>query len=484
MEEYYKSLHQDWWNLKPNQRRTLRQLDLFKNWKTIGAKGYILAVTGFGKTRTAELAIEAAFAKNPNRIVNVLVPHNAAKEVWIRVKARSKNKRIRVCMAQTYLRKSEQYRKCDLLIIDECHKFTNELAELFGKVIDATDNKWILPLSATLTYEQQQFMEKRGIRMAGQVTMKEARECNYVAEHYNWIVQRRVTGKDRAQLKKISDSFQKHWKLFDRDMDNVLGCMAGGEQGKVKRNYYASRIGCNPDEVYGVARKAMSVMRERKVFLQKAPSKLEMVQEIVNMFPDRNILTFGEYTDFADSITEMLGPNARSFHSKLPSEKRSITKYKYWKTEKAQERFLYDNRTKLSHLDVGYDPSEKQFYASWKVMKPIGAATIKKENVAAFVDLSNPVRVLNTAKALDEAADIDNIDVAIIVSFSSTARQLLQRIGRAIRFKQGKIAHIFILCLTQAEGRTQEEKWLKEALAELDEYVKIHFHSIKDYEYA
>ena len=313
--------------------------------------------------------------------------------------------------------------------------------------------------------------------------MQEARECNYVAEHYNWIVQMQVTGSDLRRLKRINQDFQKHWTLFDRSLDTVLGCMQGGSQGELLRDYYAKRIDCKPNEVYGVAKRALSIMKERKIFMQKAPCKIDMVKEIVSMFPHKNIITFGEYIDFADELTAAIGPAARSFHSKLASADVTVTKSKSWKTEAPRERFLYNNRDTHSNMRNTHS-KPNQYTIEWDVQKRVGPATIKKMNVADFIRADSEVHVLNTAKSLDEAADIEKVDVAIIVSFTSTARQLLQRIGRAIRFKKGKVAHIFILCLTQPEGRTQEERWLKDALAELDEYIKIHFIDIKNQDYA
>lgn len=474
MEDYYLKLHPNWWKLKPNERRTLRQEDIFKLWKEAGARGFLMAVTGFGKTRLGMMAIEALFARNTDRIVNIIVPHNAAKEVWERVKEQSENKRIRICMAATYLKRPESYRSCDLLIIDECHRFTNELAELFGKVIDATHNKWVLPLSATLNTVQRKFLEDRRIPEIARVGMKEARECNYVAKHSNWIVQILVKGRDKRALDKISKEYHETWAVFNYRMDAIFKAMAGGEEGKQTREFYATKLDLEPNQIYGLARRALNAMNSRKSFFQKAPSKIEVACQIADMFPDKNIITFGEFTDVADELTKAMGSKARSFHTKLEADYVGVTKEKRWKTEKSSQRFLYQNKGKKSQMTIGHDPSHKQpYFVSWQEKKKVGPTLLKKRNVALFEDNSKGVKVLNTAKALDEAADIENVDVAIILSYTSTARQIIQRIGRVIRFKEGKTAHIFILCMTKSEGTTQEEKWLKDALAELDQYTKI-----------
>ena len=53
--------------------------------------------------------------------------------------------------------------------------------------------------------------------------------------------------------------------------------------------------------------------------------------------------------------------------------------------------------------------------------------------------------VLLTVRVLDEGIDVPQCSVGIIVSNSLTKRQLVQRIGRVVRPKPGKIAKIYIV---------------------------------------
>jgi superfamily II DNA or RNA helicase len=375
------------------------------------------------------MAIARCFEKNPNRIVNIVVPHNAAKEVWEGVKNRSVNKRIRILMAQTYLSLPKDVRKCDLLLIDEGHRFSNEDTELFGKVIDKTDNTWIMVLSATLEVKHKQFLEGRGIRSFGNINMEEARKCGYVSIHYNYIIKMGLSQIDEDELKKINKQFHNTWKLFGYNLDEIITSMQKGEKGERTRAYYANIVGCSPNQVYGLASNAHKAMRDRKNFFHKAPSKLEVVKQIIGMFPKNNIITFSEFTDVSDTLTMQLGPVARSFHSGLETQIIDTKKY--------------------------------------------GCARLKKLAMKEFEDPTSEVRILNTARALDEAADIDNVEVAILISYTSKARQTIQRIGRTIRYKEGKIAYIFILCLHSDEFKTQERTWLNEAIKELDDYEWI-----------
>jgi superfamily II DNA or RNA helicase len=462
----------------------LRQGQLFTDWQLLKARGFILAVTGFGKTRIGENAIARCFEKGANRTVNVVVPHKAAMAVWKGVKERSTNKRIRVLMAHTYLNLPIASRTCDLLIVDECHRFTNEDAEIFSKIIDGTENKWVMCLSATLEEKHRKFLKSRGIPFVGQVTMKEARECQYVSEHHNYIVKMGMSWEDDMKLKALNAEFHETWKLFGYELDEILGCMRGGEAGKDKREFYSKIVGCQTDAIYGLARRAHKAMRERKVFLQKAPSKLDIVEEIVKLHPGKNILTFSEFTDVADQLTERLGSKARSFHSNLASKVITVTKEKRWKTLKGKDAFVAKNKDKLMELVHGaVVGADKPYFVKWKVKKNVGPDTLKKETTKWFSLPSQEGKVCNTARSLDEAADIENVEVAILISYSSKARQTIQRIGRVIRFKDGKVAYVYILCLHSPEYKTQELKWLRGAMEELDEYEWITPEDLKTIEH-
>lgn len=451
----------------------MRQKAIFDAWINKGAKGYLEAVTGFGKTRVGEMAIARCFEKDVSRVINILVPHKAAQEVWEEVKERSKIKRIRVCMAHTYLSKSESYRKCDLLIIDEAHRFTNETALLFGIVMDETDNKWVLPLSASYTDEQKDFMRKRGIRRIGYVGMEEAKECGYVAEHETRIVDMFPSYQDEMKYNDICERYHKLWGIWKHDMDEIIATMSKGTLGKMKREQYAEKLpeGVDKGVIYNMAKEAMNVMNERKVFLRKAPSKVDVVELIANKHKNQNIISFGEYTDIADLITERLGSRAVSYHSNLESEVETVTKTKDYKTEKGLRNFMDKNKGKLTNLNCRIFNGKYQ--ALWTINKPIGPTTIKKRNMDLFTDENSPVNFLSTAKSLDESANIPNVEIGILWSYTGTVRQIIQRLGRLIRYAEGKFAYIYILCMRMRGSRSQEERWLAEALEGLDTYVRV-----------
>ncbi|MEM2029909.1 MAG: DEAD/DEAH box helicase [Candidatus Bathyarchaeia archaeon] len=53
------------------------------------------------------------------------------------------------------------------------------------------------------------------------------------------------------------------------------------------------------------------------------------------------------------------------------------------------------------------------------------------------------IRAIISTTVLDEGVDVPDADVAIILSGSGSVRQLIQRIGRVIRYREGKIARVY-----------------------------------------
>ena len=70
---------------------------------------------------------------------------------------------------------------------------------------------------------------------------------------------------------------------------------------------------------------------------------------------------------------------------------------------------------------------------------------------------------LSCINALNEGQNIDDLSIAFIVVIDSTVKNAMQRIGRAIRFTEGKVANVIILCVRD----TVDEEWTKKALSQL-----------------
>ena len=101
-------------------------------------------------------------------------------------------------------------------------------------------------------------------------------------------------------------------------------------------------------------------------------------------------------------------------------------------------------------------------------------AKLSKKTKDRIVDEFNKKEfgVLNTCKALDVGADIEGVTLAILLSGDSSKISKKQKLGRAIRFKEDKVAEIFTFVI---KG-TVEEQWFTKSNANLD------YEIIQDYQ--
>jgi superfamily II DNA or RNA helicase len=143
-------------------------------------------------------------------------------------------------------------------------------------------------------------------------------------------------------------------------------------------------------------------MNKRKLLCINNPNKVEIVEKIVSLCPDRYGIVFSQSVEFADSITNAIGDSAVTFHSKM--------------SKKAQ-----------------------------------------KEILGNFKDLESNTRIISSVQALDAGFDFVDLSLAIVAAGYSSQLTNTQRIGRTVRAKEGKDAIIINL---YSLG-TQEETWLE-----------------------
>lgn len=79
---------------------------------------------------------------------------------------------------------------------------------------------------------------------------------------------------------------------------------------------------------------------------------------------------------------------------------------------------------------------------------------------ALIAFINEEIKRLSCVNALNEGMNIPNLDIAVIVQVDSEDLNLIQRIGRIVRFRPDHIAQIYILVVMD----TQDEKWVANAL--------------------
>ena len=147
-------------------------------------------------------------------------------------------------------------------------------------------------------------------------------------------------------------------------------------------------------------------IRMRKQIVDFAENKITTFANIYKANKDKRILVFGGANDFTDRLCDSIAPDAMSYHSK--------------KTKKQKEIALESFR-------------------------------------------DGTINVLCSTKALNQGFDVPDANMGIICGITSKSLSMIQRVGRLIRFKEGKVGEIIILYVADS----QEEKWLKKAVKSL-----------------
>ena len=106
------------------------------------------------------------------------------------------------------------------------------------------------------------------------------------------------------------------------------------------------------------------------------------------------------------------------------------------------------------------------------------AAMAKRKNILTenlnLLKSGKSITRISAAKALNEGMDIPDISMAIIASGTSKTKDMIQRIGRAVRWEEGKQAVIFRIYIKDS----QEEKWV----ASSQEDYNVELFNINEYE--
>jgi superfamily II DNA or RNA helicase len=377
-----------------NQKKLKKQYEIIEAWKANKFKGTVSAVTGFGKSYVGILIIMQMLQKNKNRSALIIVPTLYLQSQWYELLKKAKITSTNIEVLVINTAVKKK-RTVDLLILDEIHRYASNV---FRNIFQQVQYQAILGLTATLKRkDQRHVLIEQYCPVIFKLDMQEALKEGYVSPFLVYNLGIDMTPQDRNQYNKLHQDFTKYFKIFNFDFDVAMKALQDGHfRDKLSKQY---NVPSTTIQVYAI--QFSRTMQRRKRFLYNNESKVQFATKIVHMFPVQTI-TFGETTDFADWLTETIGDISISYHSKIPSKTR-------------------------------------------------------KDYIDKFKNPKDPVRVINTAKALDEGFDIEGIELAVICSGTSTTRQSIQRIGRTIRFQKDKVAVIVNLYL---KG-TQDERWLR-----------------------
>lgn len=167
----------------------------------------------------------------------------------------------------------------------------------------------------------------------------------------------------------------------------------------IYRRSYAKKMGLSASEIDAVVFTWNRALKDRKSFVMDHPKKLEITRKILAARPNSKAITFSATIKQAEKI------------------------------------------------GVGY---------------VVHSGKTKKKNRLTIEEFSTlKTGVINTAKSMDEGVDCQGLNLAIILCNTSSQTQKTQRVGRVIRYEEGKEAEIFTLVI----AGTNEEGWYNTSTA-------------------
>ena len=388
--------------MKANEvKETGQREGLNKWWSTFKGRGTLQYATGVGKTRCGVLAA-ALIAKRVGMDCKILIltPTQTIRDRSWKEEFKKWNEELlfetcvkTVCIQTAYKYVSETY---DLVIADEIH---NYISPEYFNFFSNNYSPRVLGLSAYIDPVKLRLLTSVA-PICDKVSTSEASRLGLISEYKIYNIPLKLTGTEKKSYTHANNNFNRLFGLFEKDLKLMYACMKPHTY-----NQFLQRKGMSlDDENKTFPYQCNAAMAKRKKLLYNASAKLDAVQQLCDMYPDRKTIIFSQTIEFADKVTEQLGDTCVSFHSKLGKKARKVNLDK-----------LIDNRTKVKYI--------------------------------------------STAKALNEGMNVPDISMAIIASGTSKVKDLIQRVGRTVRWEEGKQALIFHLYI---EG-SQEEKWVNSA---------------------
>jgi len=395
--------------------RTERQQEAIKRWIANKGKGTVEGCTGFGKTRVGLMTIKALLKKYPQFRVLVVVPTTALKDQWqIQLDEWGFSFNSEVQVINTII-KHKWF--CDLLILDECHRFSSND---FSQIFDCVKYKLILGLTATFErLDGKHYIMEKYCPIVDRITFLEASVNGWVADYKEYVV---LLDVDNIEVyKALNKEWTEHFEFFQFDFDLAMSMVKPNVGWKNKLDYRNTIYKGDDEQKKKDILKAINyhsvrftqTMQLRKSFVNNHPKKIEITKKIIEARSDKKIITFSNNVRMAESI------GIGDVYTGRVSKKRSAT--------------MIEDFAKKS------------------------------------------TGVLNTVKKADEGIDIPGLSVAIILGTDSSETKARQRRGRTVRKENDKIAEVFYLVIKD----TIESKWVKNNHKTDKNYITIDEHGLE-----
>lgn len=435
-----------------DESRDARQQEMVAAWvagKDKPARGTLVAPTGFGKSRLAEIAISRMQSKNPAAEIVIIVPRGVLKDQW----EAKQIPNTKVYTIQYLLVNSDELYaiECDLLVIDEIHRFA---ADEFSRCFDIKVRKdYILGLTATFErLDGKEELVKMEVPVIYEQDYQEAVNRGWIEPVREVNLQVDMTMAEQLEYDRTHKWFKQLHGFFKGDFNLAMACLKGGPE-------VATVAHDESVDTQTVRKNAMNwfkTMNKRKTLLYESGSKLKVALELAKALKDKKKIYFGVSAGFAADIADKV-PGAVEYHSNVKSRDVQVIKEKIYKTDagvrKAKDKF--EGATVETNDDgtwtLKYPKTER-----W------GPTKIKEHAIDALKE--GKITTISSAKALEEGLDIQDLEYAIITSRYKSVipyKQIRGRIGRKIT--EGELADKKPVMINLVHPGTADENWLAQA---------------------
>ena len=262
-----------------DEKRLARQKSILRDWSSAGCRGTLEACTGFGKTYTAILAIQALNAQQPGESTLVFVPTIHLKKQWEDQVSELSNVTVMVVNSAV-----KQTWNVNLLILDEIHNYATST---FGTIFQQVSYKKVLGLTATVARQDgNDYLLRQKAPIVATVKLEEALREGYVSPFRVLNVPVYLNDTDRDNYLELSRNFSYYFSKFGNDFGQAMNCLKSDQACE----NFARRSAADADKV-----KVWAINFNR---------------------------TFSESVDFANAVTEQLPLESVAYSSKMPAKKR------------------------------------------------------------------------------------------------------------------------------------------------------------------
>lgn len=377
------------------------QIEAFQAWESKNHKGILEMATATGKTLVGMMAIEALGKTQRNATVRVFAHSRAILNQWKReaidkfglpadifsdydIPLSCNGIKIYFNTLQTVYKNPQNY-PTDLLIVDEVH---HSAASEFKKAL-SVDCKWKLGLSATIDGLIKRSILTRGLGpVVYTFTVEDAISCG-VLPKFEWKLHTVYLSIDEEMdFRRISDKITKLFNFIKND-HATISKLSKNKFRRIDDLYeFVKLVETARYEGFSLPdqwRQLQYLILERRSIIHKSEPKINDAIELTKQYlaAKKKVIVFLKYIETCDNVGVELG--------------------KY-----------FDN-VFVVHSKIKDDPN--------KVIMQF-----KKAEYGVLIG----------ADMLNEGIDIPDAEIGINVSSSKTKLELVQRMGRVLRKKEGK----------------------------------------------